>query len=210
MKIGVDADGVLTDLAKFQYECGEKFFRRKPSCPSGYSISEVFQSTKAGEFLFGLRYFIPYCKTWPPRENAAKIIRKLNADGNTLTEITARKFVMMKNPIGRYSRKMFETWLQKYGFGFEKIIYCAERNTGKEKYMACVENGIEVMIDDRPEVALYLAERQIKVLLFDAPYNQNLEHRNITRIESWEEVYRKIRNSSAFYTERWRTKCLIN
>ena len=40
------------------------------------------------------------------------------------------------------------------------------------------------MIDDRPEVALYLAEHHIKVLLFDAPYNQNLEHENVRRVKS--------------------------
>lgn len=192
MIIGVDADGVLTDLADFQYKCGEKFFKRKPSCSSGYSISQMFQSTSQQEFLFGLKYFIHYCKNWLPREKAAETISRLNAEGHTLIEITARKFVMMRNPIGRYSRSMFENWLGKYGFEFDNIIYCSERNTGREKYEACIKNKVDVMIDDRPEVALYLAEHQIKVLLFDAPYNQNLEHENVRRVKSWDDVYTKI------------------
>lgn len=79
---------------------------------------------------------------------------------------------------------MFDKWLKKCGFEFGKIIYCSETNTGKEKYEVCIKNKVDVMIDDRPEVALYLAEHHIKVLLFDAPYNQNLEHENVRRVKS--------------------------
>lgn len=192
MIIGIDADGVLTDLAKFQREYGQKYFGRKPDRETAYNISEMFLCSKMREFLFGTKYFITYCKVWPPREGAVEVIQQLNAEGHKLFEITARKFVTMKNPIGWYSKNMFEEWLDKNGISFANIFYCSEKNTLEQKYEVCKNVSVDIMIDDRPEVALYLADRSVKVLLFDAPYNQEVTHKNICRVFSWREIYRII------------------
>lgn len=52
--------------------------------------------------------------------------------------------------------------------------------------------NVNVMIDDRPEIVLYLAERGIQVLMMDAPYNQFVQHKNITRVLDWNDIYHKI------------------
>ena len=52
--------------------------------------------------------------------------------------------------------------------------------------------GVEVMVDDRPEIVLYLAERGIPVLMVDAPYNKSVQHENVTRVHGWLEVYEVI------------------
>ena len=49
------------------------------------------------------------------------------------------------------------------------------------------------MIEDKPDVAKLLDQNGIHVLLFDAPYNQQVEGENITRVYGWGEVYRVIR-----------------
>jgi len=41
---------------------------------------------------------------------------------------------------------------------------------------------------------MYLAERGVKVLMMDAPYNQTVKHENVTRVFDWEEIYRVIAN----------------
>lgn len=48
------------------------------------------------------------------------------------------------------------------------------------------------MIFDRPEIVLYLAEKGIRVLMMDAPYNQDVQHENIVRVFGWKDVYEKI------------------
>lgn len=192
MRIGVDADGVLTDLSKFYFEQGELFFKRRPSNLEGYSISEIFECSPNQEFRFGLRYFAKYCKDCPPRANCVETITKLNTDGHGLYEITARKFVTMKNPLGWYSRHLFESWLKQHGMEFRKIYYCSESNSPVDKLKGCKQFNIDIMIDDRPNVALFLAENGIKVLLYDARYNQNVEHQNIVRAANWVDIYRKI------------------
>ena len=192
MKIGIDADGVLTDMSAFNYEYGERYFKRKPENLNGYGVMEQFGCTKGQELRFGLRYFITYCKKWPPREGCSEVISRLNADGQELYEITARKFVTMKNPLGWYSCRMFRKWLERYGISFRDIHYCSESNSPEDKLEGCRRFGIDIMIDDKPEVVYFLAEHGIRVLMFDAPYNQGISGDNIIRVMDWEDVYRKI------------------
>lgn len=196
MIIGVDCDGVLTDMSEYIYEYGEKWFKRKPSNPDGYSTAEIFGCTDKEEFRFGLRYFFTYCKKWPPRTDAVRINNMLIDDRHQLYEITARKFVMMKNPLGWYSKHVFEKWLKKHGFVFNGIHYCSESHSPEDKLEGCRKFAVDLMIDDKPEVALHLADNGIKVLLFDTSYNQNVKHANIVRVYDWNDVYEKIQKLS--------------
>jgi uncharacterized HAD superfamily protein len=190
MVIGTDADGVLTDMSGFNYKYGEKFFGHKPSDPAGYTTAEIFGESRTREFLFGLRYFYDYCHRLEPRENAAAVCEKLRSQGHSIYVITARKFSTMKNPLGSLSRKMFRKWTEKRGLLFGNIFFCSEKNTPFHKLDYCRQIAADVMIDDKPDIALYLAENGMKVLLFDAPYNKNVQHENITRVYSWDEIYR--------------------
>ena len=45
------------------------------------------------------------------------------------------------------------------------------------------------MIDDKPDVALCLAEEGIRVLLFDTEYNKEAVHKNIVRVHGWQDIY---------------------
>ncbi len=194
MIIGVDADGVLTDMTAFNLEYGERYFKRKPKKPDGYNVCEMFEVSEKDEFKFGLRYFITYCTKWPPRMNAVKAIKKLEHDGHELYEITARKFATDNNLLGWYSRKMFRGWIKKHKFCFKDIYFCAEKTAPDEKLKECHRLSVDVMIDDKPDVALKIAESGIKVLMFDAPYNHGIQHKNIVRVFSWKQIYKEINN----------------
>ena len=188
MKIGVDCDGVLTDMSAYICKYGEMYFHRKPGNLAGYGTREIFGCSAKEDIRFGLRYFFTYCKKWPPRAGAAEVINRLHGEGHKLYEITARMFVTQKNPLGWYSRHMFRNWVKEYGFQFEDICFCAEERAPEDKLSGCRKYGVDLMIDDKPEVALYLADHGIRVLLFDTLYNQGTEHENITRVYNWEDI----------------------
>lgn len=188
MKIGVDCDGVLTDMSAYIQSYGQRYFNRKPQNPAGYGVKEVFGCDEKENLRFGLRYFPFYCKKWPPRPGAAEAVRRLHAHGHRLYEITARMFVTRRDPLGWYSRRMFRTWIRRYGFSFEDICFCAEERSPEDKLAGCRQYGVDLMIDDKPEVALHLADNGVPVLLFDAPYNQGVSHENITRVYNWKEI----------------------
>ena len=189
MIIATDADGVLTDMSGFNYIYGEKFFGHKPVDFSGYTTAEIFGESKVREFLYGMRYFYDYCCRLEPRENASAVCEKLCSRGHNVYVITARKFSPMKNPLGSLSRNLFRKWTEKNGLMFGDIFFCSENNTPPQKLEYCRQISADVMIDDKPDIALYLAENGVKVLLFDAPYNKETEHKNITRVRSWDEIY---------------------
>lgn len=194
MVIGIDADGVLTDMSGFNCKFGEKFFGHKPVDPAAYKTGDIFGESKTKEFFFGLRYFYEYCCRTDPRENAADVCQTLDSDGHQLYVITARKFSTMKNPLGSLSRALFRSWTEKNRLPFNDILFCSEENTPPQKLEYCRRISADIMIDDNPEIAVFLAENGMNVLLFDAPYNQSTEHENITRVRSWNEILRYINN----------------
>jgi len=193
MRIGIDADGVLTDMTAFNVEYGQRFFKRPPLNEGGYSVKEIFGCSEKEEFRYGLYCFITYCKKWPPRPGCREVIELLNRDGHELYEITARKFTTMKNPIGWYSRHLFRRWVRKQGMHFREIYFCSESHSPEDKLTGCQKYAVDLMIDDKPEVAYYLAERGIRVLLYDTPYNQEVQGENIVRVRDWKEIYEYIK-----------------
>lgn len=194
MRIGIDCDGVLTDISKCICEYGERWFKRKPGNLAGYNTSEIFGCSQKEEFQFGLHYFFKYCKEWPPRENAVEIIAMLQQDGHQLYEITARNFTTLKNPLGWYSKYVFRSWLKQNKIAIDKIFYCSEHNSPEDKLKGCQFYDVDLMIDDKPEVAIHLANNGITVLLFDAPYNQDVLGERIMRVMNWNDVYKTIRD----------------
>lgn len=192
MIIGVDCDGVLTDMAEFVVQCGEKWFKRQPVKLNSLDPSEMFNCSKLQEQLFGIRYFLPYCKKCPPRKHAAAAVKKLISDGHKVYQITARKFASGTNPLGRYIRRVHKQWLEKHGFQFSGIFFCSDSKGPADKLRGMKSVSADVMIDDRSDIALYLAKRGVKVLLFDNPYNKGVQHKNIIRVYGWKDIYRKL------------------
>lgn len=189
MVIATDADGVLTDMSGFNFVYGKRFFGHEPTNPSGYTTAEIFGESKRREFLFGLRHFYDYCSRLSPRENAVEVCNELGK----VYVITARKFSTQRTPLGALSRHLFRKWTEKNGFDFADIFYCSEVDTPPQKLSYCRQISADVMIEDNVKTALYLADNGIRVLLFDAPYNQGISHQNIVRVFSWEEIFELIK-----------------
>ena len=192
MKIGVDCDGVLTDLSAYVWHYGELYFKKKPVNKKVYDVAEIFGCTKKQELKFWLKYFWPYCRKWPPRDKAAEVLNNLSQEGHELYEITARMFVTQKGLLGWYSRHVLLRWIHKWNFSFLVVFFCIENTTLQDKLDGCRKYGVEVMIDDKPDVALCLAEEGIRVLLFDTEYNKEAVHKNIVRVHGWQDIYTAI------------------
>ena len=56
----------------------------------------------------------------------------------------------------------------------------------------CIENGINVIVDDHNVLGYKYASKGLVVLLPDKPWNQELEHENIFRCKNWGEIVEKI------------------
>ena len=95
MKIGIDIDGVLTDISRFYLDYGAKFaFENnidKIAKPNGYEIEEILGLQKDAHIEFWKKYDRFYTKKIYTREFAAEVISKLKNDNNEIHLITARK-----------------------------------------------------------------------------------------------------------------------
>ncbi|MCQ2515024.1 MAG: hypothetical protein MJ089_08060 [Ruminococcus sp.] len=193
MRIGIDVDGVLTDVYDFYKTCGAKCFNRKPDNLNAYTIDTMFNITKNEKTRFGIKYFLGYyCSKWEPRESAADVIQKLSGENHEVYIITARMFSCDNNPLGWYSKYMLLNWLKKNNIRYNEIIFCPEKNVSENKLSICKSKNIDIMIEDNVDTTALLSENNIKVFLFDAPYNKNILGNNIFRIDKWDNILNKI------------------
>ena len=188
--VGVDADGVETNLYEHNVREGTRYFKRKPINLDGYSLEEIFDVKDIPKlFLYAKAFKIykKYCLNEPPRQNLSKFINDLSADVFEFHSITARKFATTPG-LGAWARKMLKQWNKKNKIDFKTYNFCDEKRSCRDKLLACNKLNVDVMVEDKPDIALHLAQNGIKVLLFDAPYNKNLIHENIVRVHTWDEV----------------------
>lgn len=189
--VGCDADGILTNLSEHNLREGKRVFQREPIKPSEYSLEDVFDVSDIPKpilYLKAFQIFAKYCNHEKPREYVSEVFHELGKEDFLFHSITARKFATLRNPLGEMSRNWFQNWLKKFDIPFSSIHYCSEENGEKEKFLACKKLNVDVMIDDKPEIALYIASRGIPVIMVDAPYNLDVTHENIYHASDWKEV----------------------
>ena len=204
--IGCDADGVLTDLSAHNIRAGRAAFAREAVAPDAYALDEMFDVSdlpKWKKYLKAFGIYRRYCKYEPACEGAADVIAALTEQGFGFHAVTARKFATNRDPLGKMARRWFETWLKKTGIHFEKIHYCSETHSPQDKLLACRKLGVDAMIEDRPDNALYLARNGIRVLMTDAPYNRDTAHENITRVNNWKEIAEALSKLKAIDTSNF-------
>lgn len=186
--IGCDLDGTLNDLTQFYFEVVPRIILRKPVNLEGYEFEDIYQLNKLERNILGFPVLEKYCSDSELRPDVAETIKDLQNDGCKFHLITARKFVTKDNVIGKYYRYLVNYWLNKNKLKFDSVSFCSEDNVKRDKLMGCLKNKVDVMIDDKPDVALFLAQNGIKVILLDTKYNQGLEHENIIRVKGWDEI----------------------
>jgi len=197
MNIGIDIDGVLTDIQGFNHKYAPCFFmrkfNRKVADENPYDIRDIFQCPESEYLSYWKRYLFIYAVLEPARKGAQKLTQKLYADRHRIYIITKRVLTCRNDLLGLVMRLIVRNWLWRNGITYDKIVFC-NNDISDSKRIACLENHIDVMIDD--EVVNINAIMPItKVICFDASYNQNCNGVNILRAKNVEEVYNLINSA---------------
>ena len=189
MRIGIDLDGVITDIARFVADYGTKF------C---YENNIEFK-LNAGEYdeakALGISYehaekfwneYLPYyAMKYNAREFAREVIAKLK-ETNEIYIITARNEDGLPPESYGHMQEMVVNWLKHQNIAYDKIIF-----TKGSKLPYCLENNIDVMIEDSPRNILDISSK-VPVLCFDNQYNEKIDGENITRVYSWYDILKKL------------------
>lgn len=188
MIIGIDLDDTINNLAT-------TFTKYAKIYNQSQNISHIIQENEWGfdkafgwdefhESNFQNMYLKILFTEVNLKEKAKEIINKLKDDGNEIVIITARS--------RRYIPDVFEVsdeWLQKNKIKYDKLVI-----EGKDKVDKCIENNVDIFIDDiANNCEQVYSKAKIPVYLFDSIFNKEYFNPNIKRVLNWEEVYKEIK-----------------
>lgn len=191
VNIGFDVDGVLVNISEFQLKYGKKYFEKRGiqiSNQQGFDIKDIFNCTNEEREKFWIKYIWKYCLTEPMTIGAAEISKKLRDDGHKITIVTGRAHTTESGSMGKLFRWMLRHWLKKNGFIYDEIFYCSEKGSADEKTRICLDNNIDVLIDDKPEILLSLKDR-INIICYTALCNEEIDTLDNYRVTDMDELY---------------------
>jgi len=117
----------------------------------------------------------------PVYPGAKETLEKLSREGHNIYLLT-----------GRYShlRDITQSWLKEKGITYTELHLL---NVG-EKYLAEVA-PLDLIVEDSLVEALEWSQKVKNVLVYDQPWNQTLNIKNLTkRVHSWKEIYNEIQS----------------
>jgi uncharacterized HAD superfamily protein len=178
LKIGIDLDDTITDtyptflsLVSVYYGMDyNKLLKNKPTYKELHRTLPDFEK------------FIDYCyhvmaKIVPLKENVIEVLNKLKERGCEIIIITARNSSEYTSPY-----KISYDYLNKMGVPFDKIIADA-----KDKGLECVNQGIDVFIDDSVFNCRAVRKKGIRVIRYDS--GSKYKDNSLETARSWNEVY---------------------
>ena len=177
MKLGIDIDDTLGDLHAVVRPLIKEMLNieYEKSDISAYCIEEALGVTAAAKVFE--RYHTHDCSFIEPLEDVVEIMHQL-ANDYELNIITARC---------SSSIDLTHDWLCKHKIPFNSLIF------DKNKWDVCRHMDIPLMIEDKGETAVKLAEHGITCILLNYSWNQKFQHELIHRVNNWKEVHQAIK-----------------
>lgn len=189
MRIGVDIDNVLSNFNEVllkDYINHDKELRNNGIVNSNVYIRKMFDWSEDEEKQYYKENIERLAYLFEPIKDCSKYIKKLRENGNYICIISGRDNGEYSDPYN-----MTTKWLKKYDIEYDKLILTNAYNH-QEKADICIENNIDIMIDDSINVCIKCSGNNIKSLLFNTEYNKN--ETRYTRVNNWEEIFNYISN----------------
>lgn len=189
MKIGIDIDNCISnfdDTLLKEYLKHDKELRNTGIINgNAESIRRgMFDWTEKEENDFYNSNIENFAKKLKPLDDSSYYINKLMEDGHEIYIISGRNNGEYTNPW-----KLTEKWLNKYSVVYDKLIL-TDTYDKHAKTVACLENNVDLMIEDNIKISLDLVSNGIKVLTMNTRYNQ--KEKTLDRVSKWKEIYERI------------------
>ena len=192
MRIGIDIDGVMTDIERFIIDYATKFcydnnIEYKIN-PLEYNEYKMLNISEENAEKFWNEYLGWYSQDCPVRPFCIKTIQKLKKE-NEIYIITARNEYGLPQKLYGTMQQMVKEWLAKNKIEYDRLIFT------QDKLKECKENKVDIMIEDCPSIIEKLSD-DIKLFCFDADYNKKVSGKNVIRVYSWYDILEKIKINS--------------
>lgn len=189
MRIGIDIDDTLTSIKDKLTDAAIRY-AKSLNKDVDYNIVDIYNNGNIYQKLFNfnyeeLKYFLgaiqeEITNNAIPREKCVEVINKLHNDGNEIYIITARDKEFHEDP---YLQS--KEWLEKHLIYYDKLIVNA-RDKGK----VCIENDIDLLIDDSISNCLDVNNLGIDTIIIG-----NKNNMGIKNADNWQEIYEYIYNN---------------
>ena len=188
MKIGIDIDNVISnfnDSLLNEYLIHDRSLRNSGiiNKDAYYIRNGMFDWTKEEDYNFYKNNIQRIAENLNVIDGAREYIDKLHRDGHLIYIITGRDNGEYTNPYD-----MTKDWLFKKHIYYDNLILTNAYDK-QEKALKCLENDIDIMIDDSISICLNCVNSGIKTILMDTPYNKDS---NIYRAKGWKKIYEYI------------------
>lgn len=179
MKIGIDIDDTITNTCEFMMDYVSDYFNvskeyLKANNIYYFKLPDEFKDREKDFYLSTLEKNL---LNIPLKDNAKKVINKLKEEGNEIIFITARSKEEYKNPELSTKKQ-----LEFYGINYDKVICTID------KKKACIDEKIDIFIDDSMRNINSVKDVVKNVYLFTSPYNKKF-YVKFERINNWLQIY---------------------
>lgn len=184
MKIGIDIDDTMADTFDYLMPHIAEFFNVdiKYLKDNNISYSNLPKEMKERELEFAKKYYDKVIPSTPFKFKVAEYIGKIKELGHEIIVIMARDKTLYTD---EYKTTIEE--LKNNDIRYDKLI------CDFDKAKVCRIEKIDLFIDDSIENCNKVNELGIKTILFNSKGNIK-DKTNLDRIDSWEEIYEKIKN----------------
>jgi uncharacterized HAD superfamily protein len=193
MKIGIDIDDTTFLTVKSMLKYGDIFEEEMSGVPlnrdsfgmikNRYYLKALYGWDDETKFAFFRKYYKNVLEECTLLPNADKVIQKLKEEGDTIHFITAR----LMNIEGCDTEKITRESLEKFNIPYD---YLDLHVSDKVKFFK--ENNIDLCIEDSFETCRQMLDNGIKAILMTTKMNEQIEDKDIIRVNTWDEIYAKI------------------
>lgn len=188
MRIGIDIDDTLTDTTPIL----RKYIKK-------YNASEEKNIDKITRGTYNINDKIDFYKKYGHtignkilfKSNAVEVVNKLYDEGNEIIIITART-----NDFFDDAYNFTYDYLTRNGLKFDKLLVAQIY-----KLNACINENIDIMIDDAPDTIDSVVENGIDGILFSTSKNSTVDSKG-ARMYRWDDIYKYIHSKDKIYVKK--------
>ncbi len=187
MRIGIDLDDTITKTDEILFKYAKIYNEEEKILfninREEWNLTKAFGWNEENIKEFFSKYLKSIYEEAEIKENAKERINKLKDDGNEIIIITARDTKSLKQV-----HKVCKDWLINNKINVDKIVV-----DGEDKAQKCLENKIDIFIDDNIcNCENVYNNLKIPVLLMNGRYNKDYQNPKIKRVYNWNEIYNEI------------------
>ena len=168
MRIGIDIDDTITETASL---IDDVLMENRLYDLDNDFDSYGYEELKSYSDIISENIY-KVLKNCPIKNNAVEVIKHIKDLGHEIYIITARNNLYSKNVID-----ITISFLKEHGIIYDKIIFDCD-----EKKSVCLDNKIDIMLDDKASLIENLENTKTVGILFTAPFNKDSKCR---RVNNW-------------------------